>query len=78
MTWNLVATGAASNEAEEQALVAELRRVLSEPHAGTMASGFNGETHRGTVHETAPEPDWQTLPQDDEPQTAVAPDDSSE
>lgn len=49
MTWTLNATGDASEE-DERALVAELNRVLSSSKAGTAASGFTGEAHKGPAH----------------------------
>lgn len=63
MTWNLVATGSASNDDEERSLVERLKEVLSEHHFGTLASGFNGETHRGPVHD-APEAEPEAAPEE--------------
>jgi hypothetical protein len=50
MTWTLNATGACASEEDERGLVAELNRVLSNPKAGTAASGFTGEHHIGPSH----------------------------
>lgn len=50
MSWSLTAHGHCASEEDERALVAKLNRVLSEPAAGTAASGFTGEHHRGVVH----------------------------
>jgi hypothetical protein len=56
VTWVLNATGQCASEEDERALVEGLNKLLSNPKSGTIASGLNGDHHRGPAHGLPKEP----------------------